>query len=418
MVNVDRRYHLYSFLFILACYGLVAGQFQLFRAETRVQDPWGREFSILFAASLAFSVLLFIFRTHRYGRLLFIPKAIVFLLFTNVVTAMGYGTGIFWGLETSLLALLVVEISVHFDPLPSALLTCLLIGLSIMNLLVTGAVDPSFSRIAPRDLLLLVAYSTLAAGAVNALHVVVRGLANQVELTNRLDKAVSQLIDANIGFQKYAATAGEESASQERQRVSRDIHDTAVHSLVNIIMLAESISDKISPDQTAVYDMLQMIIAQGKDAVGDTRQSLRDLRAIEEQPRKGLKAIHRLIKVFSQATGIEVGINYGNLPWEFGNDIDETIYRMIQEGMTNAFRHGKATRIQISLWVAITDPVPELNVSISDNGRGSQEVKEGIGLQGMEERLRKLGGSIQAKNVPGGFSVSGVIPLRTAEGEG
>jgi signal transduction histidine kinase len=279
-------------------------------------------------------------------------------------------------------------------------------------------VDPSFSRIAPRDLLLLLAYSAMAACAVNALHVVVTRLSNQVELTNRLDKAVSQLIDANIGFQKYAATAGEESASQERRRVSRDIHDTAVHSLVNIIMLAESISDKISPDQTAVYDMLQMIIAQGKDAVGDTRQSLRDLRAIEQQPRKGLKQIHRLIKVFSQATGIEVGINYGNLPWEFGNEIDETIYRMIQEGMTNAFRHGKATRIQISLWITTTDLVPELNVSISDNGFGSQEVKQGIGLQGMEERLRKLGGSIEAKNVPGGFSVSGVIPLRTAVEEG
>jgi hypothetical protein len=117
MVNIVRRYHLYSFLFILACYALIGGQFQLFRAESRVQDPWGGEFSILFAASLAFSIFVFIFRTHRYGRLLFIPKAIVFLLFTNVITAMGYGTGTFWGLETSLLALLVVEISVHFDPL-------------------------------------------------------------------------------------------------------------------------------------------------------------------------------------------------------------------------------------------------------------------------------------------------------------
>jgi signal transduction histidine kinase len=92
-------------------------------------------------------------------------------------------------------------------------------------------------------------------------------------------------------------------------------------------------------------------------------------------------------------------------------EIDLVLYRMIQEGLTNAFRHGKATLITVRLWIFQS----ELIVRIHDNGQGSPEIKKGIGLQGMEERIKKIHGRLEAKNVVDGFVVIAWIPLNSPE---
>ena len=243
----------------------------------------------------------------------------------------------------------------------------------------------------------------------NALHIVVKKLDAQTQAADRLDKAVSQLIDANIGFQEYAVTASEKSAVNERKRISRDIHDTAVHTFINVIMLAEAAIDLVEPGKDKLPGILQSLITLAKEAVRDTRQALRELRAIEESSPKGLKAIHQLVKVFEEATGVHVQADFGNLPWEINEEIDQVLYRMIQESLTNAFRHGKATLIQVRLWIFGS----ELIVRIQDNGQGATEIKKGLGLHGMEERIQKLHGRLEAKNVIGGFEVIAWIPLKT-----
>jgi signal transduction histidine kinase len=414
-MNIEKSYHRNAFFFIAACYALIIAQFWLIRSDWNAQEHWVTQFHLLIAFSFILSLLQFLLRAHWHSRFLFILKAVVFILFTNILFVLGYGAGNQWGLETSFMVLLTVEISSCFNLGPSVLLTCIIIGLTALSVLVTRAVDSSFPRVSWSDMLALAAITTIAGVAANVIHSVVRSLDRQVQMNERLDKAVSQLIDANIDFQNYATTAGEESAHQERKQITRDIHDTAVHSLITIIMLAESINDKIASDQVEVAGMLNMIISQAKDAAKETRQSLRELRNMEDESPRGLKAIQRLIKVFSEATGVEVSIAYGNLPWEFNREIDEALYRMIQEGLTNSFRHGKATKVTISLWIVRGDREREIMVSISDNGQGSQEMKKGIGLQGMEERIQKLQGSLEAKNIAGGFSISARIPLKYEE---
>jgi signal transduction histidine kinase len=415
-MEIEKSYHRFTFSFVAVCYASIVALFWLVRSEWKGQDVWVDQIFILIVASFLLSSALFVFRKHWYIRFLFILKTVLFFLFTNIVFVFGYGAGKGWGLEISFMAILVVEISAFFALLPSVVLTSSIVGFTVLNVLVTRGVDSSLPPIPSSDVLALIAIAVVAGIAANVLRTVVGNLDRQIRMNERLDKAVSQLIDANIHFQNYAAAAGLESAHQERTRISRDIHDTAVHSLINIIMLAESIADKISADQTQVADMLGMVISQAKDAVKETRQSLRELRNMEDEAPRGLKAIHGLIAVFSEATGVEVAVHYGNLPWRFGGEIDETLYRMIQEGLTNAFRHGKATKIQINLWIAPNDRCPEIIVGIYDNGQGSQDIKKGIRLQGMEERIRKLNGAFDAKNTVGGFSINASIPLIIQEG--
>jgi signal transduction histidine kinase len=84
------------------------------------------------------------------------------------------------------------------------------------------------------------------------------------------------------------------------------------------------------------------------------------------------------------------------------------IYRTVQEALTNAVRHGRATRVKVSFWVE----GGELLLSISDNGKGAFEIVKGIGITGMEERFGALGGSIGVSSATGGgFSLSVKVPI-------
>ena len=146
------------------------------------------------------------------------------------------------------------------------------------------------------------------------------------------------------------------------------------------------------------------------------KQRLRDLyiltmRAVEDRKLEGLHAFVHLARQFQLATGVTVQINYGNVPFSLGRDVDAMIYRLIQQGLTNAFRHGKADSVRVNLWRAAT----EVRVTISDNGKGSEDVLEGIGLQGLRERLSTLGGRIETHSSPDGFELSAAIPAEVCD---
>jgi signal transduction histidine kinase len=102
-----------------------------------------------------------------------------------------------------------------------------------------------------------------------------------------------------------------------------------------------------------------------------------------------------------------VDFQYGNTPWSFGETLDAVLYRLVQEGLTNSFRHGKATKIRIVFW----SHEGELRITIWDNGTGSYSSDEGLGLRGMRERVEALGGSIDHHNTVDGYELSAVIPL-------
>ena len=113
-----------------------------------------------------------------------------------------------------------------------------------------------------------------------------------------------------------------------------------------------------------------------------------------------------MTRAFSDATGVEVEVDFGNLPWELDMEVEGAIYRLLQESMTNAFRHGEATHVSVRFSVLER----EIEVIVRDNGRGAEEVEEGIGIAGMRERVNRLGGRLSARNVTGGFEVLACLP--------
>ena len=104
---------------------------------------------------------------------------------------------------------------------------------------------------------------------------------------------------------------------------------------------------------------------------------------------------------------VSVEVRYGVLPASFGEESEKEVYHFIQEGLINAFRHGKATHIDI-LMQQIGN---EINILISDNGIGSGKIEEGIGMQGMRERLELIHGRLEIRSVAAGFVISAWVPV-------
>ncbi len=221
-----------------------------------------------------------------------------------------------------------------------------------------------------------------------------------------LNRSVVALLDANLDFQNYAIEVGLSSTIQERRRLSREIHDVVGYSLINLKMMLERALDLAGRDNADLEALLLQSRDEVQNGLIETRRVLHLFRNRDQHRPEGLTNIQQMVNSFSRATGLDVEVNWGNAPWSFGDDLNAVVYRLIQESMTNAFRHGRATKIQIRFW--ITDE--KLLIVVHDNGRGADEVHPGIGLTGMTERLAPLGGRLVAAGGARGFSVRAEIP--------
>jgi len=227
-------------------------------------------------------------------------------------------------------------------------------------------------------------------------------------LMKSLNSAFDNLVDTNLGLQLYATHAESESANRERNRITRELHDSVGYALTNVTMMMSAGKMLLKTDPGKLEGMLNDTRQLAERCLQETRQTLYRLRTINTPASRGIHAISQLVTAFKAATNIAVDFQHGNTPWSFGKTLDAVLYRLVQEGLTNAFRHGKATRIRIVCW----RHEGELRITIWDNGMGSSSNYEGIGLQGMRERVEALGGSIDPHNTVDGYELSAVIPFK------
>ena len=228
-----------------------------------------------------------------------------------------------------------------------------------------------------------------------------------------LDSAISQLSNANIGFQTYVKTLEFQVLMNERKRVSREIHDTVGYALTNIIMMMEAAVRLPDKDKEKRKELLALTRSQAQKGLEETRAALRQLRNEQIVQLEGIGMIEEMVESFRKATGVEISVEYGNFNDFTNKEIYGIIFRIIQEGMTNAIRHGMASKIRISFW----NTGPSLNVTIHDNGIGAEQIVEGIGIAGMKERLESINGTLTIQKAPDGFKVTALIPYKDNDGE-
>ena len=156
-----------------------------------------------------------------------------------------------------------------------------------------------------------------------------------------------------------------------------------------------------------------------RDGLNDVRRSIEALRpdALEQQEFE--QALDGMIDKFRRTTSAQVNVAQQAGPLCFAADEEDTIYRVVQESLTNAVRHGKATRIDLRF--TRSDDV--LTIDVRDNGIGLQpDAEEGFGLRHMRERIDLLHGILQfgnrpAEESPTGFYLTVTLPLRAQDKE-
>jgi signal transduction histidine kinase len=236
----------------------------------------------------------------------------------------------------------------------------------------------------------------------------------QEELKDALRIQVSnidKLAELNRKLQGYARTIEEESAERERNRISREIHDISGYIFTNLIALMDAAGSMKRDDHAALTELLVTARRQAQEGLQETRSALRKLRNEDTRLVESAQAIHRIVAIFRTVAGIEVDLNLGNLPHRLPGGFSLALYRTVQEALTNAVRHGRATRVRVNFWVEDNTVL----LSIGDDGKGAFEVVKGIGISGMEERIGALGGTVDiGRTVEGGFLLSIRVPLATA----
>jgi signal transduction histidine kinase len=230
---------------------------------------------------------------------------------------------------------------------------------------------------------------------------------------NRLEENVASLTRANILSQDYAKDIELESRMRERDRLTRDIHDTIGYTLTNTLMMAEAIKVMVRTEPDRIPEYIRRIRAHTEEGLASMRKILRDFRAREQQKESVYWAIKKLVKVFMISSGVKVRYEMGNVDVGDLERFPDAVYHFIQEGLINAFRHGRATKVAILFW----DYGNRLRIMLDDDGTGCPGVvAPGIGIAGMRERAALAGGSVSIEPAKTGFRISMYLP--TGRGDG
>ena len=258
------------------------------------------------------------------------------------------------------------------------------------------------------DMFTLAAYFCIAAVLSCAYRYVILRWEEDDEMTQHLNMVMTQMTHFNRRLQDVAKRRGEEAAAQERLRITRDMHDSCGYVFVNIVGLMEASESSPPQEWSRTKETFETVRMLASNGLQDTRRTLRAIRDIQYPFESNLAALAEIKKLFESVTNIKVTLNTGNTKINYGRTINTIITRTMQEALTNAVRHGKATHIEVYLW----DDEAQLMMTVKDNGIGSKQVVKGIGLAGMEERLARIGGILETETRPdGGFHLTITIPL-------
>jgi signal transduction histidine kinase len=222
-----------------------------------------------------------------------------------------------------------------------------------------------------------------------------------------------ELIDTNLVLQEKVIDQEGTIIELERNRISRELHDTIGYTLMNILVLQKAAAALIRRKPAEAEEFMAKTVSQAEQGLRETREAIRMLRGDAAKPLGVVEAVSRLARAFEN-THIRIAANLNNSARSYGPSADDALRRFVQEAITNAIKHGNADEIAIGFWRGESG----LSVSVRDNGSGVEDIggiQEGLGMKGMRERLGALGGRIAAENLVDGFRITAFVPTGCLE---
>ncbi len=209
----------------------------------------------------------------------------------------------------------------------------------------------------------------------------------------------------NKDLEVYASSVEQLAILKERNRISREIHDSVGHSLSTTIIQLGAI-EKLLKDIPEVAELVSGLREFVKESFQEVRYAVTDLKPDEYENYQNLFKIKELVENFKKLTDCDVKLTISKNTWSLSQKQSITLYRVIQESLSNSLRHGKASEVKIYIMFNKSDVI----TTISDNGIGCIKIDKGNGINSINERIYELNGKVEFLNSQGGFTVKATVP--------
>ncbi|MCZ4121897.1 sensor histidine kinase [Streptomyces sp. H39-S7] len=230
--------------------------------------------------------------------------------------------------------------------------------------------------------------------------------------------------------QEVAATRrllADRAVADERRRIARELHDIVAHHITTMQLMAGGARANLAGNPDAARDALLILESSGRMALGEMRQLLDVLRAGDEPelaphaPQPGAGDIDRIVTE-SRLAGLPTEFRVCGQERELPPTVGLTVFRVVQEALTNARKHAGRARASVQL----TYLPDRIDVEVLDDGAGAlvpvgalesaAAARTGYGLIGMRERVALQGGTLETGGLDGGgFRVAASLPLGPAD---
>jgi len=215
---------------------------------------------------------------------------------------------------------------------------------------------------------------------------------------------------------ELAELRAREAVNEERQRISRELHDVVAHSVSVMVVQSGAVRRLLRPDQERERDALVAVEGIGREALTEMRRLLEILREPEESgalsPQPTLERVDALVEQVREA-GLPVRLNVEGQVAPLPPGVDLCAFRIVQEALTNTIKHAGRAQAEVNVRYSVEN----VEIEVSDNGQGVNGTVDGggHGLLGMKERAILCGGTLETGGAPGGgFAVRARLPIHRA----
>jgi signal transduction histidine kinase len=203
-----------------------------------------------------------------------------------------------------------------------------------------------------------------------------------------------------------------DAQEEERRSISRELHDEVGQTLGALLVDLGQLAKLVAPEDRVIQGQITHIKSVAESAV----KSIRDIALLLRPPMLDdlglVPALEWQAREVSRRGEMEVEVHSENVSEELQDEIKVCIYRLVQEALNNAATHAGARNAKVT----VIQGADKISVEVADNGHGFEpERQRGMGILGMEERVKRLGGALTIQSAPGkGATARAELPIRPA----
>jgi signal transduction histidine kinase len=231
----------------------------------------------------------------------------------------------------------------------------------------------------------------------------------RIERQNR--NRYAEVIKARKALEQLSAKLVD-AQETERRTISRELHDQVGQTLNALLVDAANLSKRMQPEDAVSLHYLDNIRKYADSSVNSIRDIALLLRPSMLDDLGLIPALEWQAREVSRRSGIKVKVSAENVTDSLPDEMRTCIYRVVQEALQNVLRHSGAK----CATVTVRQDDHSLDLSVEDDGHGfDPKLSRGLGMLGMEERVRQLGGHFEVQSTPGKGSVLRVtLPVSVA----